>query len=186
MGGEGFTDSCLRVALADDTVLIQVFGLANMFLAPTLQGFVESEMDAGRVNFVIDMKYCQGMDSTFMGTFIGLSGMVKNRFGWLCLVNVSDDNRGLLKMLGVIHLISIRDEPFPVGEGDFTTLHPCSDPLDRQRQIHSAHLVLVEADPGNRLRFGSFIRALEDELSSLPKIIPPKAKPGCGSDGVSE
>ncbi|MDR0363331.1 MAG: STAS domain-containing protein [Planctomycetota bacterium] len=170
------SDSYIRVACAEDTAFVQVFGLASMFLAPTLQAFVESEKNDGIVNFVIDMKYCQGMDSTFMGTLIGLSTVVKNLFGWFCLVNVSDDNRRLLKMLGVIHMISIREAPLPITEGEFTTLYPSSDPVERQKQIRNAHLALIEADPGNKQRFGPFIEALEEELSSLPRIVPPKSK----------
>ena len=178
-------DNVLKVSRADDAVLIQVFGLGNMSLAPTLQAFVESEVAAGLVNFVIDMKFCQGMDSTFMGTFIGLSTMVKNHFGWFCLVNISEDNRRLLKMLGIIHMISIRDEPFPMHEGGISVLYPSTDPYIRQKQIHGAHRFLMDADPGNRERFGPFIKALEDELSYIPRILPPSPHPDGGRDTPS-
>lgn len=170
------SENFLKVSRADEAVLIQVHGLGNMYLAPTLQSFVESEMNAGFLSFIVDLKHCQGLDSTFMGTFIGLSMMVKNKFGWFCLVNVSEDNRRLLKMLGIIHLVSIHEGEFPVAEGEMTTLNPTNDPYVRQKQIHGAHRLLMDADPANQARFGPFIKALEEEMLSVPRILPPKSR----------
>lgn len=169
----GLSSDRLSVSRADDAVLVQVIGLGNMFLAPTLQSFVESELNAGFRSFVVDLKNCQGMDSTFMGTFIGLSTLVKRSFGWFCLVNVSDENMRLLKMLGVLHMVSIHEGEFPVAEGQSTMLSPTNDPYARQKQIHSAHRLLMDADPENEKRFGPFIRALESEMSGMPTIVPP-------------
>lgn len=166
-------DNRLRISRAEDAVLVQVIGLGNMFLAPTLQAFVESELKAGFPNFIIDLKQCAGMDSTFMGTFIGLSTEVKRHYGWFCLVNVSEDNIRLLKMLGVLHMVSIHDGDFPLATGDSTTLFPTNDPYSRQKQIHSAHRLLLDADPENEARFGPFIKALEAEMADLPTILPP-------------
>lgn len=168
----------LRISRAEDAVLVQVIGLGNMFLAPTLHAFVESEIRAGFANFVIDLKQCDGMDSTFMGTFIGLSTAVKNNMGWFCLVNVSDENMRLLRMLGVLHMVSIHDGDFPAAAGEVTTLLPTNDPYVRQKQIHSAHRLLLDADPENEKRFGPFIKALEAELSAIPIILPPPQTDG--------
>lgn len=169
----GASDNRLDVARADEAVLIEVVGLGNMFLAPSLQAFVESELRAGFVNFVIDLKKCRGMDSTFMGTFIELSAMVKKRIGWFCLVNAADENLRLLKMLGIIHLVTIHKGAFPAFEGKVTSLYPTNDPYARQKQIHSAHRLLLDADPRNRERFGPFIKALEEEMADIPIILPP-------------
>ena len=168
----------LQVSRAEDAVLVQVFGLGNMFLAPTLQALVESELNSGFLSFVVDLKHCDGMDSTFMGTFIGLSTQVKRNFGWFCLVNVSDENMRLLKMLGVLHMVSIHEGDFPVAEKGSTTLYPTNDPYARQKQIHSAHRLLLDADPENEKRFGPFIRALEAEMADVPTILPPEDKGG--------
>lgn len=170
------SENYLKVSRADDAVLIQVHGLGNMYLAPTLQSFVESEINSGFVSFVVDLKNCQGLDSTFMGTFTGLSVMLKNKFGWFCLVNVSEDNRRLLKMLGIINLVSIHPGDFPVAKGETTTLNPTNDPYLRQKQIHAAHRNLIEADPANQERFGPFIKAMEEEMLSMPRILPPKSR----------
>ena len=168
----------LRVSRAEDAVLIQVVGLGNMFLAPTLQALVESELRAGFRNFVVDLQKCSGMDSTFMGTFIGLSTQVKNSYGWFCLVHVSEENMRLLKMLGVLHMVSIHDGEFPMADGEATVLQPTNDPYVRQKQIHSAHRLLLDADPENEKRFGPFIKALEAEMTDVPIILPPGEQGG--------
>lgn len=164
----------LAVSRVEEAVVIQVFGLGSMFLAPTLQSFVESELNAGFQNFVVDLRHCRGMDSTFMGTFIGLSTLVRRRFGWFCLVNVSEENLRLLRMLGILHMVSIHGGEFPVEEGQSTVLYPTNDPYVRQKQIHNAHRLLMDADPANVARFGPFIKALEAEMGALPTIVPPK------------
>jgi hypothetical protein len=122
-----------------------------------------------------------------MGTFIGLSTQVKTRYGWFCLVNVSTENMRLLKMLGVLHMVSIHEGEFPTPSGETTTLCPTTDPYVRQKQIHSAHRLLVDADPENEKRFGPFIKALEAEMSDVPIILPPKGQDDApsGNGGTS-
>lgn len=171
----------LCVYRAEDAVLVQVVGLGNMFLAPTLHAFVESELKAGFSSFVIDLEQCTGMDSTFMGTFIGLSAEVKRNFGWFCLVNVSDDNMRLLQMLGVLHMVSVHEGEFPPAAGEYTTLFPTNDPYVRQKQIHSAHRLLMDSHPENEKRFGPFIKALEAEMNDVPTILPPKEEGDSGA-----
>ncbi len=178
----------LKISRAEDAVHVQVIGLGNMFLAPALQGLVESELQAGFANFVIDLRRCDGMDSTFMGTFIGLSTQIRARLGWFCLVNVSSENKRLLQMLGVLHMVSIHEGEFPMPSGDAKTLYPTTDPYMRQKQIHSAHRLLIDADPENEKRFGPFIKAMEAEMkametetSDIPTILPPGGQPNGAS-----
>jgi anti-anti-sigma factor len=174
-GSDLGVSDCLRVSRLGDAVRIEVSGLGNLRLAPTLRIFVESELRAGTTNFVVDLANCRGMDSTFMGTFIGLSAEIKSRLGWFCLANVSPDNLRLLRMLGVLHLISVHDGRFPAPEEEAAVINPTNDPYARQKQIREAHLLLMEADPVNRERFGPFIQALEAEMTGAPIIIPPRA-----------
>lgn len=171
----------LCVSRAEDAILVQVVGLGNMFLAPTLHSLVESELKSGFLSFVIDLKDCEGMDSTFMGTFIGLSTAVKRQYGWFCLVNVSDENMRLLRMLGVLHMVSIHEGDFPAPQSECTILYPTNDPYVRQKQIHSAHRMLMDSDPENVKRFGPFIKALEQEMADVPTILPPAEKDDSGS-----
>ncbi|MDR3211896.1 MAG: STAS domain-containing protein [Planctomycetota bacterium] len=179
-------DNHLKVARVDETVVVQVFGLGNMFLAPTLQAFIESEIASGHLSFIIDLNHCTGLDSTFMGTILCLSKLTGRKYGWFCLVNVADENRRLLKMLGVINMVSIHDGDFPVTPGKMTVLLPTTDVYARQKQIHGAHRFLMDADPANQERFGPFIKALEEEMSQVPKILPPQPSPKRKKDNGSE
>ncbi|MCC8166899.1 MAG: hypothetical protein LIQ31_12285, partial [Planctomycetes bacterium] len=54
--------------------------------------------------------------------------------------------------------------------------YPTTDPYARQKQIHSAHKLLLDADPENVKRFGPFIKALEAEMAEIPTIVPPSGK----------
>lgn len=161
----GDSGNRLGVSRVKNVVIIQVFGLGNMFLAPTLESFVNSEMKTGFSNFIVDLRTCQGMDSTFMGTFIGLTAAIQSCGGWFCLVNVSPDNLALLKMLGILHVVPIKNGDFPSPDNNASFLFPTSDPYARRDQIHKAHRQLISANPENETRFGAFIAAMEEELA---------------------
>lgn len=175
--GGGGLESSLGVSRIDNAALVQVFGLGNMHLAPTLHEFVHNEIEKGTANFIVDLRECTGMDSTFMGTFIGLSDATQAVGGWFCLVNPGPDNLNLLKMLGVHNMVTIHDDDFPSRPQDVVTmLHPTDDAFARLEQVREAHLRLVDADPENKARFGPFLKAMEAELSVAPVIIPVKER----------
>ncbi|MDR2392463.1 MAG: STAS domain-containing protein [Planctomycetota bacterium] len=182
-GGEtvSISGDFLRVSRANEAIRVEVFGLGNMHLAPAFQSFAEAEIQAGFVNFIVDLHGCAGMDSTFMGTFIGISNQIRGRQGFFCLVNVSPENHRLLKMLGVVHLVTVHEGEFPVPAGKTTIIRPTDDPYARQRQIRAAHFLLLDADPANRDRFGAFIKAMEEAPADAPTIVRP-GKNGTGSD----
>jgi anti-anti-sigma factor len=173
----------LRVSRAGEAVRVEVFGLGNMRLAPALQAFAEAEIQAGFANFIVDLRGCIGMDSTFMGTFIGLSNQIGDRQGVFCLVNVSAENHRLLKMLGVVHLVTVHGGEFPAPSGKNTVIRPTDDPYARQKQIRDAHLLLLDADPANYGRFGAFIKAMEEASAGAPTIVNPEKVGIGGPDG---
>ena len=173
-------DNYLQIARLDHAVLIRVRGLGNQLLAPVMQSFVESEIKIGFRHFVVDLQECSGLDSTFMGTFIGLACTVRDRDGWFCLINVSEENRRLLKMLGVLHVVPIRSA-YPVEDVATTNLYIMDNPSLRIKQIHSAHKSLIEIDAQNKERFSAFLAAMEAELNSIPII----KTPGSGNHCIS-
>lgn len=169
----------LQVARIDEeSVYIQVIGLGNSFQASSLQSLVESEIKAGFSRFIVDLSSCTGLDSTFMGTFIGLSSGIKAIHGWFCLVNVSDEQKNLLKNLGVLQVVLIRNDfpPIAIDQKQFSNIYPTNNPIRRIEQIKKAHEFLVDIDPENKNRFGAFLDAVNEELSPLPIIRPPSPK----------
>jgi hypothetical protein len=80
-------------------------------------------------------------------------------------VNVSNDVRGLMAMLGVDAFVRIR------GTADLkqleTTILPEKPmtPEERSRLVYKAHETLVDIDKRNEAQFGPLLRALSSELS---------------------
>lgn len=156
---------CLDVARHGGTALVMVLGLGNMHLAPTLQAFVEDGIPEGCVRVVLDLGPCRGMDSTFMGTMVGLCSTLREHDGWLCVTNVGKDNERLLKTLGAWEFIAVIHRPSPLESVPLVRLYPTTDTATRLQQIQTAHRHLVEIDEANRERFGSFLHAIETEMA---------------------
>jgi len=83
----------------------------------------------------------------------------------LSAVNVSEDLRGLMAMLGVDKFVKLR------GACELkqleTTILPEKQlpPNDRRRLILKAHETLVEIDKRNEAQFGAFLKSLSAELA---------------------
>lgn len=164
---EGPRQNYVEVARDGTAVLFRVHGLGNMHLSPVIAAFAEACLADGSRHFAIDLADCDGMDSTFMGNLVGMMGPIEEKGGWLCLLNISEENRDLLKMIGVWKLVRVVDS-FPVDAIETECLHPDTDPAARIEHIRLAHQHLVEIDERNRERFGRFLAALEAEMD-LPR-----------------
>jgi len=153
------------VARLGAAALARVVGLGDMHLAPTLQSFAEDGLRGGCLRMAVDMAGCPGMDSTFMGTLVGLSITLREHGGWLCVMNMGAECERLMRMLGVWDFVPALERP--LGEpGGLVRLDPESSPEKRLETVLEAHRRLVEAEAGNRRRFGPFLEAVERELAS--------------------
>lgn len=178
----------LLVARHGSMVVIRVEGLGHMALAPGLNEFVNQCFDGGCRQVLIDMADCTGIDSTFMGTMVGLAaelnsiaheeniGFISPAHGaeagvlsdsnraWVAVVNGSQANCDCLKTLGADRFITL------AGAKDLAGL--AMDPLEtrdlsrreRIEVIRKAHEALVETDDRNRTKFGAFLDALKAEI----------------------
>jgi anti-anti-sigma factor len=160
----------IEVARQGKGVLIRVHGLGNMKISLTMSDFVNASLSADYLNFALDLAQCRGMDSTFMGTIISIARAIADADGWLCLINVSAQNRDLLDMIGVSRFINFR-EGFKLETVEMECLLPDNDPSRRIRLIRRAHEHLVEIDARNRERFGRFLAALEEEMDTDKKHV---------------
>ena len=155
----------LEVAREENAVLMRVIGLGNMNISLTMVDFVKTSLTDGYTHFALDLAQCQGMDSTFMGTIVALDQRVRRAKGWLCLLNVSEENRKLLELLGVWGLVPIR-ERFPIQAVETEHLELGGDAKRRLAHIRRAHEHLLAVDERNRERFGHFLSGLEEEMRS--------------------
>ncbi|HTL51064.1 MAG TPA: hypothetical protein VL860_00665 [Planctomycetota bacterium] len=178
----------LLVARHDSMVVVRVEGLGHMALAPGLNEIFNQCFDSGCRQVLVDLAECTGVDSTFMGTMVGLAaelnsiaheeniGFLSPAHGvaggvlgdsvraWVAVVNGSQANCDCLKTLGADRFITI------AGAKDLTGL--AMDPLEtrdlsrreRIEVIRKAHEALVESDDRNRAKFGAFLDALKAEI----------------------
>ncbi len=157
----------VEVARAGDMVLIRIIGLGSMNNAGILWDFALRAMEAGPCRLAFDLAECRGLDSTFLGTLVGLSQEVSERAGedgWVCVFNVSDSNRELFNIIGVDKYVRFRAST-PMEPIETQPLI-CSDASAEKRYeiVRRAHENLVGIHKRNEARFGAFLESLATEM----------------------
>ena len=161
------------VARGESCVVIQVMGRGTFKTSPALRKFTLKMIDQGRERFVLDMKECTGMDSTFMGVLAGTALRLKKRKGGeIVMINLSAKTADLLETLGLRKLIgtaegaqgdNLRGEIARLA--DATRLATGgSDRRTTAETMLSAHEDLVEASPANLSEFQDVLVYLRKEL----------------------
>jgi len=119
----------------------------------------------GRREFVVDLAFCDHMDSTFMGTLTGISQTLRELGqGSLLVINVTPRNVDLMENLGLNFLFriepadSIMKTPAE-AEGNLMQL-PVDTVMERDI-ILSAHEALIAANPANADRFHDVLEYLK-------------------------
>jgi hypothetical protein len=119
----------------------------------------------GRREFVVDLAFCDHMDSTFMGTLTGISQTLRELGqGSLLVINVTPRNVDLMENLGLNFLFriepadSIMRTPAEAG-GNLMQL-PVDTVMEKDI-ILSAHEALIAANPANADRFHDVLEYLK-------------------------
>lgn len=149
------TESCPEV-------WIRVTGRGSFQSSPALKEFARKMMDEGRRGFVVDLKDCIAMDSTFMGTLASLAIRLRDLGGGeLWVVNRNARNTELLAGLGIDTLFS--DKPLhSVLAGECPqAIHHAADKAATREAIHEAHAACVAVDPRNEDKFKDVIEHLK-------------------------
>lgn len=136
-----------------------------------MKEFAKEMIDRGRREFVIDLKNCPVMDSTFMGTMAGIALRMRELGeGHLHVVNLNERNRDLLSNLGLDQLFAmdlcpVAASAIPAQE-PLANPSPASDPTEQAKTILAAHEALVEAAPENLSKFKDVLEFLKQDLKS--------------------
>ena len=130
-----------------------------------LKEFAREMVNRGFREFVVDLKSCPVMDSTFMGTLAGVALRLRELGqGHLKVVNLNERNQDLLGNLGL-------DQLFTLGTS-------ASDSVNAQQALHAggvdketqartmleAHEAVVEANPENAAKFKDVLEYLKQDL----------------------
>jgi anti-anti-sigma factor len=143
-------------------VWIRVEGRGSLQNSPALKDFCSKLIAGGRGKFIVDLKNCPAMDSTFMGTLAGLAIRLRdNGAGRLWVVNRNERNTDLLADLGLDPLFSA--EPLPSEEAQECTqaIHHAADKASTRKVMHEAHDVCVAVDPRNADKFKDVLEHLK-------------------------
>ena len=150
--------------MSDRTVWVRVEGKGTFLNSTGLKQFGKEMTNRGYRQFVIDLKECPVMDSTFMGTLTSISMRLRELgSGQLCVVNLNERNRDLLSSLGLDRFFSMDEvpsapplhAPIPVADDDKRT---------RAETMIEAHEAVVAANPANRAKFKDVIEYLKQDL----------------------
>lgn len=143
----------------EDILWIKVDGRGSFQTSPPIKELIESEMGDGREQFVIDLKSCTGMDSTFMGMMAGVGMRLRKKgAGELSVVGTSEKSRDSLEELGLSYLMEIEPEEGPwIGRLDevrdgLAPFDPSGTQPD-EKHILESHENLCDADETNLDRF---------------------------------
>ncbi|MES2569084.1 MAG: STAS domain-containing protein, partial [Verrucomicrobiota bacterium] len=87
------TQPSILVGTTDRTVWVRVEGKGSFLNSTGLKEFAKEMINRGFREFVIDLKNCPVMDSTFMGTLAGIALNLRSLGqGQLRAINLNDRN----------------------------------------------------------------------------------------------
>ena len=160
------TVSSILVGLTNKIVWVRVEGKGSFLNSGGVKDFAKEMTNRGYREFVVDLKNCPVMDSTFMGTLAGVALRLRELGqGHLHVINLNDRNSDLLNNLGLDQLFTmgmgeLRTAPAPIQALD-------GAPTDRQSQAETmleAHQALVDASPENITKFKDVLDYLKQDL----------------------
>lgn len=147
---------------------MRVEGKGSFLNSTGLKEFAKEMTNRGYRDFVIDLRKCPVMDSTFMGTMAGVALRLKDLGqGEIRVVNLNERNFDLLGNLGLDQLFTMSrgDDDPSIGVRPIQPLP--SGPVDKGEQAQTmldAHNELVQADPNNAAKFKDVIEYLKQDL----------------------
>jgi len=163
------TAPAILVGTIDRTVCVRVEGKGSFLNSTGLKEFAKEMTNRGFREFVVDLRNCPLMDSTFMGTLTGVALRLRELGqGNLRITNLNERNRDLLTNLGLDQLMTLDGTPRPV-----LAVEPINqqqlpvEPTDKNLRAETmleAHQDLVEANPANEAKFKDVLEYLRQDL----------------------
>ena len=164
------TPPAILVGTTERTVWVRVEGKGSFLNSTGLKEFAKEMTNRGFRDFVVDLKNCPVMDSTFMGTLAGLALRLRELGqGRLQVVNLNDRNRDLLANLGLDQLFTIEDRPLaesPAWNEQQKVIEEGANAgkAERAQTMLEAHEACVKANPENATKFKDVLEYLKQDL----------------------
>jgi anti-anti-sigma factor len=165
----------ILVALSGERALVRVLGRGDLVNAAALQRFGDLALSRDAGLLVLDGSRCEAMDSTFLGTIVGLASRFRRVGGRACAVGLSPRLSKTFHTLGVDRVLEVcapADLPngFPESEvpGPAGGAESAADPTELSRRVLEAHETLAALSDENRAEFRDVIGFLRRELEEKP------------------
>jgi anti-anti-sigma regulatory factor len=163
------TPSSILVGTTNKIVWIKVEGKGSFLNSAGVKEFSKEMVNRGHREFVVDLRNCPVMDSTFMGTLAMIALRLREiGQGNLHVVNLNERNHDLLTNLGLDQLFSMDacgvKEGTPPPKREPLETAPTEDHSSQAETILAAHEALVEADPANLTKFKDVLEYLKQDL----------------------
>ncbi len=155
---------------SNPAVWIRVEGKGTFENSAGLKAFTDSMMEGGRREFVVDLKNCPAMDSTFMGTLAGIAVRLRDRGnGSLWVLNRNERNSELLEGLGLHTLFAEATPPQSETVEVELPLAPKADRAVTRETMIEAHEMCVQVNPANAAKFKDVLEHLKESAKREPK-----------------
>jgi anti-anti-sigma factor len=156
--------SKILVSCTDRIVWIRVEGNGSSTDSTALKDFAKEMIHRGAREFIVDLRNCAVMDSTFMGTLVGISLRLREvGDGCLYVVNLNERNAESLRSLGLDRLFNVRMSTIEKDE-QVLKIPLQEDRTARAQTMLEAHEALIRAVPENLPKFKDVIQYLEEVL----------------------
>jgi len=157
----------VSVGVLGRTVCVKVEGRGTFQNSVGLKQVIKEMIQRGYRDFVIDLKDCDLMDSTFMGTLAGAALRLRELGqGQLSVSNANPRSHDLLVGLGLDQLFHVSTQSvgsLPAATAPVLSPQDGSDDASK-RAVLEAHEALAAADAGNAVKFHDVIEFLRQEL----------------------
>lgn len=157
------TPSPVQAGLAGDTVWIRINGRGSFQNSAGLKNFADEMLRRGHHEFVVDLHDCELMDSTFMGTLVGIALKVGEK-GSLTVIRANPRNLNVLANLGLDRILRVADQ-VPAAKAPADTIAVPAAAIGRDT-IVQAHRNLAEINPENAIRFKDVLEFLTAEQNN--------------------
>ncbi|MDD5727812.1 MAG: hypothetical protein PHV59_04525, partial [Victivallales bacterium] len=127
-------------------------------------------LDGNFTRIAIDLKSCQGMDSTFMGIMAMIGLKAKKINVQVEIFNASKNNRYLLAGLGLDKLFKFVSEEEDSGETGKETVQESGqsgDMLTTAKTVVEAHEALMDVDKDNIPKFKKVVEFAKQDVNKL-------------------
>lgn len=162
MGMEGYVE----VAECGSVVYVRVAGCASMNNFE-FKEYSDLMFKEGFRGFVVDLGDCKHMDSSFMGTLVGIQHLLgAEAGGHLVIANAGEHCLGLLRSLGIDRIVCVREEAveFP-AIGMERLRQGVLDRAQRATYLLETHQALATLSEENARVFGPVLECLKREIA---------------------